>query len=487
MSWKSGASLRNWVYGSHPDTSTPDSQQQMYPKHDNTLSPPMRDEISVRDVVAKASMEREIFQAEKADLEAQLQRERDEKTALREKLKANTEVENLKTEKLMLIDKINSSPAASPRMVEEGEDKMRRAFDKAAEGIKNMNRETNDAKTEISELKTELKIVRSELQHMQSDHHHRQSSNGSSQSAEILAERRKGLLEVKEVETQRVRGELAKLEADHQALLRKAAILEGEAARQASTSRQSQAEQDRLLKQRATADADSETLRRKLIEYEMETQSLRGRLEKQERHNRREEDDLKAALKDALQKLKTMETSLAAANDEKKSHVELELRYASLKTQLEIETEKNTIFSVKKHKDLVEHNEELELKVKKLKRLQDDSDEEKTAEIRSLRLETKNLRAENDALTAKISRQETHQQELHSRLRVLMDGGTSERRDLEQKLHNQKSEIEKLETDMFKIGTSPVHGSRNSVDRFLRQTRSRSPLQRFPISPLAPF
>ena len=137
--------------------------------------------------------------------------------------------------------------------------------------------------------------------------------------AEVLAERRKGLLEVKEVEMLRLRQEVHKVEAELQTMLRRNAVLEGEVSRLEALSRQNADEQDRLRRQRAAADADSEAARKKHLEGDVDIVKLRDRLTHEERQHRQQQDDMRTLIRDLTTKLEQTESRLITTTEQLQS------------------------------------------------------------------------------------------------------------------------------------------------------------------------
>eukprot|EP01059_Diplonema_ambulator_P010096 TRINITY_DN20094_c0_g1_i1.p1 TRINITY_DN20094_c0_g1~~TRINITY_DN20094_c0_g1_i1.p1 ORF type:complete len:541 (+),score=194.30 TRINITY_DN20094_c0_g1_i1:53-1624(+) len=505
-------------------------------RHEITqMSPPIDvgDAVTLRNMLSRTSVERDYLtdevkrvRAEKAALEASLHGAADaaprsplgltrgpqgnannsSKINVGRYMDALTdEVLKMKAEKAVLLERLGGQDSSEDYRPPASPDKLEREMKKAL----------NEAAKETSELKTELKMVKDEMERVTKQSQaqaaqaqvqaaqaqaqvqaavvHAQSPQRNNE-AEVLAERRKGLLEVKEVEMQRVRSEFHRLEADYQNLLRKNAALETELSRQTSATRQHRDENERLLRQRASSDADTESSRRRVTELELENSALRTRLEKEERRHKDDENDLKSALKEAVKKVESLEGEVKDLMALRKEHMELEAKLICTKTQLsmEIESSVESKEAIQKFKYLKEANAELEEKVARLKTAKDaleDENSEKTGVIRKLKVELQEVVEKNEVLMAKVKTQESVQVELHSRLRSLMDSSTSERRDLEARISSQTGDIDKLQAELKRYAVHYIHSPRTHVDDLIAHIRSRSPSQpRYqPISPLAPF
>eukprot|EP00754_Rhynchopus_humris_P003140 Rhum_TRINITY_DN11688_c3_g1::Rhum_TRINITY_DN11688_c3_g1_i1::g.46215::m.46215 len=146
--------------------------------------------------------------------------------------------------------------------------------------------------------------------------HERDEAAKHATNAEVLAERRKGLLEVKEVEMQRLRQELHRVEADLHGALRRSAGLEADVARLEGAARTAKEEEERLRRQRAAADADAETHRKKAVEAGVETAALRERLSAEERSGRAAQEELRGLLREMTLKLEQRESRLTTAQEQ---------------------------------------------------------------------------------------------------------------------------------------------------------------------------
>ena len=155
-------------------------------------------------------------------------------------------------------------------------------------------------------------------QHQQQSHlaHERDEAAKLATNAEVLAERRKGLLEVKEVEMQRLRQELHRVEADLHGALRRGAGLEADVARLEGAARTAKEEEERLRRQRAAADADAETHRKKAVEAGVECAALRERLAAEERAGRAAQEELRGLLREMTLKLEQRESRLTTAQEQ---------------------------------------------------------------------------------------------------------------------------------------------------------------------------
>ncbi|KAJ9447888.1 hypothetical protein DIPPA_11326 [Diplonema papillatum] len=180
--------------------------------------------------------------------------------------------------------------------------------------LENVRASVCDLAREASEERTRNHEALAHSQQLLSEHERAKTDTAKMvSSAEMLAERRKGLLEVKEVELQRLRAEYHKMENEIQHLMRRNATLEADITRREAGSKQSTDDQERLRKQRAISDADCDAAKVRLSEKEAELSTLRERLSHEQHMHRNECDDFRKVIHDLTLKLEAFGSKARSA------------------------------------------------------------------------------------------------------------------------------------------------------------------------------